>query len=115
MRFLINLLDISELGMDASSGKIPDDWQRRFIAAGAEGRIPLDTYTLDDGREVLNVAGMDVEQLQHPHGNAVSHSAVVRSCGDIDELENFLEANAKNDRRQVQKAVLRLSESDIGS
>ena len=114
MKLFVNLLDVKELGIDTSSGKIPDNWQRRFIAAGAQGRIPLDTYTLDDGREVLNVTGMDVEQLQHPHGKAVSHSAVVRSCEDNDELEKFLEVNAKNDRRQIQKDVLRLSEGDIG-
>jgi hypothetical protein len=114
MKLFVNLLDVNQLDMDISSGKVPDEWQRRFIAAGAQGRIPLDTYKLDDGREVLNVAGMDVEKLQHPQGKAVSQQAVVHACNDLDELEKFLETSAKNDRRQIQKNVLRLSESDIG-
>ncbi len=114
MRKFANLLDISELGMDASSGKVPDNWQKKFIAAGAQGRIPLDTYTLDDGREVLNVAGLDVEQLQHPHGKAISQQALIHACNDSDELETFLEKEASRDRRQIQKNVLRLSEGDIG-
>ncbi len=114
MKFFSNLLDVAQLGMDMSSGKVPDDWQKKFIAAGAQGRIPLDTYTLDDGREVLNVVGLDVEQFTAPHGNAVSQQAIVHACNDSDELETFLEKEASRDRRQIQKNVLRLSEGDIG-
>ena len=115
MRSFVNLLDVAQLGMDTSSGKVPDDWQRKFIAAGAQGRIPLDTYKLDDGRDVLNVAGLDVEKLQHPDGRVVSQNVSVHACNDLDELETFLEKEASRDRRQIEKAVLRLSEGDIGS
>ena len=101
-----NILDAAELGIDASLGKIPDDWQKKFLAAGAKGRVPLDVIKLDDGREVLNVHGVDITKLKHPDGKIVSQKTLITKCEDTESLETFLTQKASNGRPKVQADVL---------
>ena len=101
-----NILDAAELGIDVSQKKLPDEWQKKFIAAGAQGRVPLDVVKLDDGRDAIQVSGVDMAKLKHPDGTTVSQKALVKSCEDADSLETFLNQKALNDRRKIQTDVL---------
>lgn len=101
-----NILDAAELGIDTSQKKIPDDWQRKMIEAGAKGRVPLDVVKLDDGRDAIQVSGIDVSKLKHPDGKVVSQKNLITKCEDTESLETFLNQKASNGRLKIQADVL---------
>ena len=101
-----NILDVAMLGIDTSQKKLPDEWQRKLIDAGAKGRVPLDVVKLDDGRDAIQVSGVDIAKLKHPDGKTVSQKVLITKCDDTESLETFLNEKASNDRRKIQTDVL---------
>ena len=57
------VIDIEAIGIDVSQCGIPDDWQRKLIAAGCPGRVPLERYPVD-GRDVMVVYNCDTAMLE---------------------------------------------------
>ena len=101
-----NILDAAELGIDTSQKKMPDEWQKKLIAAGAKGRVPMDVVKLEDGRDAIQVSGVDIAKLKHPDGKTVSQKVLITKCDDTESLETFLNEKASNGRPKIQADVL---------